>query len=73
MRTGVTPPIKHQNKIFKISGSLKTEGDVPRRSPMRTEAGKKKNENTYATPKIPFKSSVGGLVRLGYMHYCTST
>ena len=52
MRTGVTPPMKHQN------GTLNTFV-YEKHTSMQEES------RSYATPTIPYKSSVGVLVRLG--------
>ena len=68
----VTPPPNHQHTIFKQLRPLDRRAirKIRKQYPTSPLAELRR---AYATLTIPFESSVGGLVHLGYTHYCAST
>ena len=67
MRTGVPPSPKHQHRKFKKNFCLTFNTKSDYLAKIRAFLFDTR------LPQFPFRSSVGGLVHLGYTHYCAST
>ena len=69
----VTPPPNHQHTIFKQLRPLDRRAIRKIRKQCTLLRSFRSFEGQCATLTIPFESSVGGLVHLGYTHCCAST